>query len=41
MTVAELLTLVAIVLIPAAKIEAMSNPVNPTGRLLTMKKEDC
>jgi hypothetical protein len=35
--VAELLILVEIVLIPAAKIEAISRPVIPTGKPLTMK----
>ena len=33
----ELVTLVATVLIPAAKIEAMSSPVSPTGSSFTMK----
>ena len=33
----ELVTLVAMVLIPAAKIEAISRPVNPTGNSLTIK----
>jgi hypothetical protein len=37
MTVALLFRLVEIVLIPAAKIEAISNPVSPAGNTFTMK----
>ena len=34
----ELVTLVAMVLIPAAKIEAISRPVNPTGNSIDYKE---
>ncbi len=37
MIVAELVMLVATVLIPAAKMEAINNPVSPVGSACTIK----